>query len=396
MPASIFDRANSAFVRVFRDRMRLGETGDTKEIDFTGDAKLIFRDDDPTSVATDAPRGSILGRTGTLGGSVYRKLDDGSTTNWAILGADILDDPTIAENYSIDAAVAAGALTLSLRAKSGSNATPANKIRIAFRKTTLGDGGYDIREVTAALSTVISSGSTAGHADATDEFIYVYALDNAGTVELAWSTSVFDEGITHDTTAEGGAGAADDRHILYSTTARSGVAIRLLGRITSNQATAGTWAAAVTESSGPFVLPYNRFVSPALVFQSFTATTPTDATGFTGDIVTNTGKVRMYLIPSGVIANCDVRLENSGSSGTAGLVIGVRDGSTSIGACRVGASLTGPSSITFSYPPKTIFMEDEPGPGTHSYKIQVDLDTGLSGTPSIEFHNMKFVIEEVL
>ena len=69
--------------------------------------------------------------------------------------------------------------------------------------------------------------------------IYVYAIDNAGTVELAVSSTLLDQGSLQTTTAEGGAGAADSRFVLYSTTARSNVPIRLIGRIKSSQATAG-------------------------------------------------------------------------------------------------------------------------------------------------------------
>lgn len=50
-------------------------------------AKILQGSDDPTSVAKDAPRGSIYLRTGASGGDVYKKLDNGSTTNWELLGA---------------------------------------------------------------------------------------------------------------------------------------------------------------------------------------------------------------------------------------------------------------------------------------------------------------------
>ncbi len=58
---------------------------------------------------------------------------------------------------------------------------------------------------------------------------------------MAWSQARFDEGTTVSTIAEGGAGAADSNAILYSTTARSNVAHRLVGRINFSLATAGTW-----------------------------------------------------------------------------------------------------------------------------------------------------------
>ena len=52
------------------------------------------------------------------------------------------------------------------------------------------------------------------------------------------------------TTAEGGAGAADSANVIYSTTARTSVAYRVIGFIDSTQATAGTWATAPSTIQG--------------------------------------------------------------------------------------------------------------------------------------------------
>jgi hypothetical protein len=152
-------------------------------------------------------------------------------------------------NLSFAAAVAANALTIALKDAGGSDPSGGSPVKIGFRHATSATGQYNQRSVTGALSVVISSGSTLGHKSAADHYIYVYAIDNAGTVELAVSTVIFDEGSVQSTTAEGGAGAADSNRILYSTTARANVPIRLIGRLKSNQATAGTWASAPTELS---------------------------------------------------------------------------------------------------------------------------------------------------
>lgn len=147
------------------------------------------------------------------------------------------------ENVGLTASVAASALTIELKQSDGSSdATVRNPARIGFRGTTEADGDFNVQEITAALSLVISSGSTLGHASGAEEFIYIYALDNSGTVELAASTSFFADGTLQTTVAEGGAGAADDAAVLYSTTLRSNVPITLLARMKSIQATAGTWA----------------------------------------------------------------------------------------------------------------------------------------------------------
>jgi hypothetical protein len=72
------------------------------------------------------------------------------------------------------------------------------------------------------------------------------ALDNAGTVELAVVNISGGNDLTEtgliSTTAEGGAGAADSASTVYSTTARTNLAYRVVGYIESTQATAGTWA----------------------------------------------------------------------------------------------------------------------------------------------------------
>jgi len=76
--------------------------------------------------------------------------------------------------------------------------------------------------------------------------IAILAINNAGTIELAAVNMAggvnLDETDLISTTAEGGAGAADSATVIYSTTARTNVAYRVIGYVESTQATAGTWA----------------------------------------------------------------------------------------------------------------------------------------------------------
>lgn len=166
--------------------------------------------------------------------------------------------PIDAMNYSIAAAVASSNLTISLKDFAGSNGQTSSPIGIVFRNVTIGSGLPFLRQVTAALSTVLNSGSTAGHQDGIDAYLYLYAIDNAGTLELAWSAlHGWDENVLQSTTAEGG-GTATDGETLYSTTARSNVPIRYLGRMKSNQATAGVWASAMLEISSFPIVEYKK------------------------------------------------------------------------------------------------------------------------------------------
>lgn len=142
----------------------------------------------------------------------------------------------------ISASVAASALTIS-----------ASDLTLAFRSTTLGSG--TVTTVSGApANLVISSGSTLGTVNAVASRIVVIALNNAGTIELAAVNisggNQLDETNLITTTAEGGAGAADSANVIYSTTARTSVAYRVIGFIDSTQATAGTWATAPSTIQG--------------------------------------------------------------------------------------------------------------------------------------------------
>jgi hypothetical protein len=150
-------------------------------------------------------------------------------------GGGSMTRPSEAGIQSITATVAANALTVTL-----------NPTTLEFRSATLTSGTVVSRTIASAISVVVSSGSTLGTVSATQSRIVVLALDNAGTVELAivniaGGTDLTETGLI-STTAEGGAGAADSASVVYSTTARTNVAYRVVGYVESTQATAGTWA----------------------------------------------------------------------------------------------------------------------------------------------------------
>ncbi len=192
-----------------------------------------------------------------IAGSANQVLENigSSSTIWAVR-----DSSEFACNYSLSCSVNASThtLTIALKDSGGSDASAASPIKIAFRDSTLTTGTYPVRSVTSALSMIVSSGSTLGHVSAVPDYIYVYAIDNAGTVELAISSIRLDEGGVYTSVAEGASGAADSRTVLYSTTARTSKAIRLLGRLLSTKTTAGTWDVVPTETFSS-----SRTVEPA-------------------------------------------------------------------------------------------------------------------------------------
>jgi hypothetical protein len=151
-------------------------------------------------------------------------------------------------NLALATSVASSALTISLKTKANANPSSTDPIRIGFRSSTLTSGLYNIRSIEAATSLVISSGSTLGQASGQPSRLYVYLLDAGSPAgELAVSGKKFRDDELVTTTTEGGAGAADSRTVMYSTTARAGVPCKLIGYIDNTQTTAGTWASAGTQ-----------------------------------------------------------------------------------------------------------------------------------------------------
>lgn len=130
-------------------------------------------------------------------------------------------------------AVAANALTLTV--KGGT---------FRFRSATATSGDISTLTNTGSLAITIPSGTTLGTTNTYTQPVHIYALNNAGTIELAFSLhGEIDTTVVQSTSAISG---GTSPVTLYSTTARSNVPIVYLGRMVASQTTAGTWASAPT------------------------------------------------------------------------------------------------------------------------------------------------------
>lgn len=161
-------------------------------------------------------------------------------------------------NLGIAASVGSKALTVSLKGRDGNDPSASNIVTIPFRSATITSGTVVRREITSPLSVVLSSGSTLGFTAALAGRIYVWAIDNAGTVVLGLSRTadIFPEDKLVSTTAEGGAGAADSASVMYSTAAQTDKACRCIGYIEIvTGGTPGEWDNAPTKTQvmGPGV-----------------------------------------------------------------------------------------------------------------------------------------------
>lgn len=164
-------------------------------------------------------------------------------------------------NGQLSFSVSASILTIAVKNDDGSDPSASNPVFVRVRQGNPPNGTHTVRKITGALSVTISNGSTLGHANGIVAPVYVYALDNSGTVELAVSTQFFDDSDVQSTTAEGGAGGADSAAVLYSTTARTSVPIAAVLRWQSTQTSAGVWAAVTgTKERAPFNFVAGRSV----------------------------------------------------------------------------------------------------------------------------------------
>lgn len=220
----------------------------------TGDVTFTLPDGDGTS-------GQVM------------KTNGSGTLSWSNDLSSSVSSSSEVSNLSIVTSVGSSALTIAVKTQSGSDASGGDPINVGIRGST---GGYNQRTITAALSLVVSSGSTLGQASTLTARQFIYLIDNAGTLELAISQTLYPDNQTISTTAEGGAGAADSGTVIYSTTARSNVNFRLIGTLDNTQTTAGTWASAGTNLR--IVTSVNDAVEPVLAFANTAATSISTAT----------------------------------------------------------------------------------------------------------------------
>jgi len=214
--------ANGSDVRITSDK---SGTGSYLPIAFHSGGSERFR------IATDGTAtftGNVIAPTQAAGDNSTKVATTAFVANAAL------------QLLPISASVAASALTIS-----------ASALSLDFRSTTLSSGTVTRVSGTPA-SLVVPSTATLGTINATQSRLVVLALNNAGTIELAVVNIAGGNDLTEtgliSTTAISAAATANN--VVYSTTARTNVAYRVIGYVESTQATAGTWATAPSTIQG--------------------------------------------------------------------------------------------------------------------------------------------------
>lgn len=180
--------------------------------------------------------------------------------------------------FSISQSMSANTLTLTLTTSEGTTISADNPVYVEFPSSTESSGVKVIRKVTSPVSMTVSDGASLGHANAKLCHLFVYLIDNAGTVEMAVSNLPPDYPGTFagirliSTTAM--SGSATSATGIYSTSARSNVSWIPAGMCKSTQTTAGKWVTSLSRIDiAPFGIPTNAFKAYRGSTQTVTTTT---------------------------------------------------------------------------------------------------------------------------
>lgn len=184
-------------------------------------------------------------------GRLYTSLTDNnlnnalsSSANWKSIEN---SSPVDAKNYTLASSVGGSALTIFLKNESASDPSSGKPCIFAMRDSTAATGTYSLISATTATSIVIPSGATLGMLSGVDTYIYVYALSNAGVINLGVSLKKFDDTSLVSTTAISGSSTSSET--MYSASALTSRPCRLIGRVKVNETTAGTYSSNATEIS---------------------------------------------------------------------------------------------------------------------------------------------------
>jgi hypothetical protein len=162
------------------------------------------------------------------------------------------EDITRPFNVSLAASVASNILTIALKTRDGGDPSAGDPAFIPFRNATATTGDYEVVKQTAALSIAIPDTATLGTVNADMARLYVYAVNDGGTLKLGVYNPVSGSGNTvslkslnvGDVQSSTVIGVgADSAQTLYTDTAGvTSKAICWLGFVEIVEATAGTWA----------------------------------------------------------------------------------------------------------------------------------------------------------
>ncbi len=187
----------------------------------------------------------------------------GTSTTLAVDPANLAAERLLRNTYNnlgFTCTVGSNALTITMNGADGNAVSATNPVTVPFRNATVGSGVPANLTIGSAQALTISSGSTLGAPTGSVPFkVWIVGFNDAGTFRLGaiLCTTLASGVLTQyplgahgiaSSTAEGGAGAADNAQTFYTGTAVTSKAYTVLAVLNyeSGLATAGTWASVPT------------------------------------------------------------------------------------------------------------------------------------------------------
>lgn len=178
-------------------------------------------------------------------GSNWKIISQNIFSNQAFTADFVQSNTSLINNASFTVGVGGGDCSIEMASFNGDPLSGANYATIVFHGSANASGVQNRRKVTANLSLTIPSGATLGFLSGDETPFYIYAIDTGSGVVLGVSRLQLNDNEVYSSTAI--SNAADLSYVLYSTNAQTSKPIRLLAKVISTQATAGTWASAPTK-----------------------------------------------------------------------------------------------------------------------------------------------------
>lgn len=182
----------------------------------------------------------VSGQVFTSGGS--------SPPSWMTSAAAGYDSSVVASNLGLAASVSSNALTIALKQKDGStDPSSASPVGVGFRNATATVGGYSVVSQQAALSITVPSGATLGQLSVFTQYVWVYLINDAGIMDIGLSGGTIFKDTQLVTPTKITSGATSYNTLYSANTHTSACSIRLVGKYTVAEITAGAWATAPSE-----------------------------------------------------------------------------------------------------------------------------------------------------
>lgn len=191
------------------------------------------------------------------------KVLDVSTTGLNVVGTILQNGGALAQaayatgmiNGTIVESHSGNAVTFALKTRAGADPSASDPVVFLFRNATAATGDYTIIQAQAAMSLVITSGSTMGFASGVAGRLWLVMFNDGGTLRMGAinclsGTNIYPMGQfpIASSTAEGGSGGADSAQVFYTGAAVTSKAYVPIAYASyeSGVATAGSWAASPT------------------------------------------------------------------------------------------------------------------------------------------------------